>query len=150
MSSTSRASPTSPANLSAREHGLALQPSPALLDVDGAALVLFVNDVVAGANARVQVSRAAAFLVVTTADVADARALLALAVDKPMAPAVVSSLHARAVGAIALARSHLGTWAQGLENHAHLPWWVPVGTLIPLTIAAVLIARTPRPIPPTV
>lgn len=35
----------------------------------------------------------------------------------------------------------LGNWVSNVENHTHLPWWIPAASLIPLTIAAMLIPR---------
>lgn len=59
---------------------------------------------------------------------------------------LMHAIHNTTVLALPLLSPFLGTWAQGLENHAHLPWWVPVGTLIPLTIATVLATRAPTPL----
>ncbi len=44
--------------------------------------------------------------------------------------------------------SLLGDWVSGLENHTHLPWAIPALSLLPLTIATIIIARTPTPTEP--
>lgn len=42
----------------------------------------------------------------------------------------------------------LGEWATALEQHAHLPWWLLMGTALPLGIAVWLVTRVPlRSIP---
>jgi membrane protease YdiL (CAAX protease family) len=35
----------------------------------------------------------------------------------------------------------LGNWVSNVENHTHLPWWIPALSLIPLIIAMMLISR---------
>lgn len=51
-------------------------------------------------------------------------------------------IHNTSVLALPKLSPYLGEWAQRLENHTHLPWWIPVMCLIPLSISAVLIATT--------
>ena len=58
---------------------------------------------------------------------------------------LLHAIHNTTVLALPKLSPLLGDWAQGLENHTHLPWWIPVGMLIPLTLAAVLVTRTPAP-----
>ncbi len=58
---------------------------------------------------------------------------------------LMHAIHNTAVLALPKLTPYLGSWATGLENLVHLPWWIPVFTLIPLSIAALIVTRTPRP-----
>ncbi len=58
---------------------------------------------------------------------------------------LLHAIHNTTVLALPKLSPILGEWAQGLENHAHLPWWVPVSMLIPLTIATIIVTRTSAP-----
>lgn len=95
-------------------HAHRLAPSASLLDVEGAALALLVEDALAPLgrfDATVTLDPPA--LVVTGPDVppADARAALDAVVGAPLAARVVDGLRARAVGAVAERHARVGAWA---------------------------------------
>lgn len=52
------------------------------------------------------------------------------------------ALHNTAVLALPKLSPILGSWTEGLENHTHLPWWIPAVSLIPLAIATLLVVGT--------
>ncbi len=93
---------------------LPLAPSPALFDVEGEALVAFVERAVPHARASLALSRGSAVLVVDGGpgfDRAAARAALAAAVAAPLPRGAVDDLRARAEGRLAARRSRVGAWA---------------------------------------
>lgn len=55
---------------------------------------------------------------------------------------VLHMIHNTAVLTLPKLSPMLGSWAEGLENHTHLPWWIPATTLIPLTCATLLVLGT--------
>lgn len=57
---------------------------------------------------------------------------------------VLHAIHNTVVLALPKLSPLLGSWAEGLENHTHLPWWIPAGSLIPLMIAAMLVISTTK------
>lgn len=97
-------------------HALSLAPSPALLDVEGAALELFVDDALPNADAHIVVTRGVASLAFSVGDVDAAKRALAVFVAQPLAPKLVDALRTRAVGRIAARRSHIGVWAREMAQ----------------------------------
>ncbi|HET6423093.1 MAG TPA: CPBP family intramembrane glutamic endopeptidase, partial [Planctomycetaceae bacterium] len=57
---------------------------------------------------------------------------------------LLHAIHNTTVLALPKLSPFLGEWTQGLENHTHLPWWIPAASLIPLTLAAVLIGSASK------
>jgi hypothetical protein len=123
-----------PTTLAVVAPGAPLAPSPGLFDLEGAALALFIDDVVPNANATLLASPGAARLV---ADVpASAKDALAAAVAQPLAPKLVDSLRTRANAVVAEHRSRVGGWAKDAAL-----MWLSSGSIEPDDPGADLGAR---------